>query len=151
LLAPVYSNTPIDKRWGLPAPSGSHQCLDLGEEEYTKGRPHPMIDPEARIQLIREQAADPEVAVILVDVVLGYGSHPDPAALMAPVFEEVIAGGSGPAVIAYVLGTDQDPQGFAAQRALLAQVGCITPDTAARAALAAAAISSRKPSLIGAL
>jgi FdrA protein len=151
LLGPVYSNTPIDKRWGLPAPPGSHQCLDLGEEEYTKGRPHPMIDPEARIELIREQAAEPDVAVILVDVVLGYGSHPDPASLMAPVFEEVIAGGSGPAVVAYVLGTDQDPQGFSAQRVLLEQVGCITPDTAARAALAAAAISSRQPSLIGAL
>jgi FdrA protein len=151
LLGPVYSNTPIDKRWGLPAPPGSHQCLDLGEEEYTRGRPHPMIDPEARMELIREQGADPDVAVILVDVVLGYGSHPDPAGLMAPVFEEVIAGGSGPAVVAYVLGTDQDPQGFRAQRVLLEQVGCITPDTAARAALAAAAISSRQPSLIGAL
>ena len=54
-------------------------CLDLGEEEYTKGRPHPMIDPEARIELLREQAADPAVAAILLDVVLGYGAHPDPA------------------------------------------------------------------------
>jgi FdrA protein len=146
LLGPVYSNTPIDRRWGLPAPDGCHQCLDLGEEEFTKGRPHPMIDPEARIELIREQATDPRVAVILVDVVLGYGSHPDPAGLMAPVLEEVMAG--GPQVVAYVLGTDQDPQDFSAQRALLQQVGCITPDTAARAALAAAAIAARRPELV---
>jgi FdrA protein len=151
LLGPVYSNTPIDKRWALPTPPGSHQCLDLGEEEYTRGRPHPMIDPEARMELIRLQAADPDVAVILVDVVLGYGSHPDPASLMAPLFESIIAsgpGGSGPAVVAYVLGTEQDPQGFTTQRTLLQEVGCITPDTAARAALAAAAIAARQPALI---
>jgi FdrA protein len=70
---------------------------------------------------------------------------------MAPVFEEVRAGGSGPVVVAYVLGTDQDPQGFSAQRATLQEVGCVTPDTAALAALAAAAIASRQPNLIKAL
>jgi FdrA protein len=148
LLGPVYSNTPIDKRWTLPAPAGSHQCLDLGEEEYTRGRPHPMIDPEARIELIREQAADPEVAVLLLDVVLGYGSHPDPAGLLAPVLQDAIAGGSGPAVVAYVLGTDHDPQGFSLQRSRLEEAGCVIPDTAARAAVAAAAIASRRPELI---
>jgi FdrA protein len=148
LLGPIYSNTPIDKRWKLPAPVGSHQCLDLGEEEYTRGRPHPMIDPEARIELIRQQAADPDVAVILVDVVLGYGSHPDPAGLLAPVLQDAIADGTGPAVVAYVLGTNHDPQGFSWQRGRLEEAGCVTPETAARAALAAAAIAIRQPELI---
>jgi FdrA protein len=68
----VHSNTPINKAWGLPAPADSHQCLDLGEEEYTRGRPHPMIDPEARLELLGRHAADPKVAVIILDVVLGY-------------------------------------------------------------------------------
>ncbi|HEY5878899.1 MAG TPA: hypothetical protein VIU11_08310, partial [Nakamurella sp.] len=55
----VRSNTPIIPAWGLPAPPGSHQCLDLGEEEYTRGRPHPMIDPQARIELLERHSADP--------------------------------------------------------------------------------------------
>ncbi|MDQ1364983.1 MAG: FdrA protein [Acidimicrobiaceae bacterium] len=151
LVGEVYSNTPIDKRWGLPAPAGSHICLDLGEEEYTKGRPHPMIDPEARIELMRQAGAEPCVAVILIDVVLGYGSHPDPAGLLAPVAREVMAGGDGPQVVAYVLGTEGDPQGLEDQRRKLRDAGCIVPATAARAALAAAALAIRKPDLVGAL
>ena len=74
----VRSNTPIHKDWGLPAPPDVHQCLDLGEEEYTRGRPHPMIDPEARIELLREHAADPHVAAVILDVVLGHGVPPRP-------------------------------------------------------------------------
>jgi FdrA protein len=144
----VYSNTPIDKAYRLPAPAGAHTCLDLGEEEYTKGRPHPMIDPEARIERMRQEGTDPEVAVVLIDVVLGYGSHPDPAGRLAPVVREVMAGGAGPQVVAYVLGTDGDPQGFREQQATLRQAGCIVPATAARAALAAAAIATRKPDLV---
>ena len=83
-LGPVWSNTPLDKRHRVPAPPGAHVCLDLGEEEYTSGRPHPMIDPEARLEVLRDVAEEPDVAVVLLDVVLGYGSHPDPAALLAP-------------------------------------------------------------------
>jgi FdrA protein len=151
LVGPVYSNTPIDHRWGLPAPAGTHTCLDLGEEEYTKGRPHPMIDPEARIELMRQAGADPCVAVILIDVVLGYGSHPDPAGLLAPVAREIISEGDGPQVVAYVLGTDGDPQGLEDQRRKLRDAGCIVPATAARAALAAAALAVRNPDLVCAL
>src|SRR3954453_19317692 len=125
LLGPIYSNTPIDKRYGLPAPEHAHICLDLGEEEYTKGRPHPMIDPEARVELMREEGRSSETAVVLVDVVLGHGSHPDPAGQLAPVCAEIIDGGAGPQVVAYVLGTEGDPQGFAGQQAKLRDVGCI--------------------------
>jgi FdrA protein len=148
ILGPVYSNTPIRKGWGLPAPDGAHVCLDLGEEEFTKGRPHPMIDPEARLEHLRGEGAKPDVAVVLLDVVLGYGSHPDPAEVFAPVCADIRAGGRGPAVVAYVLGTDADPQGLTRQRAALAEAGCIVPPTAGRAALAAAALAARRPELV---
>ena len=145
-LGPVYSNTPLDSDFGLPAPTGSHTCLDLGEEEYTKGRPHPMIDPEARIELLREQGTDPDVAVIILDVVLGYGAHDDPAGELAPVCAEVSADG-GPLVVVYVLGTEGDPQGFDTQRRAFTNAGCVVTETAARASLAATAITSRDPEL----
>ena len=148
ILGPVYSNTPIRKGWGLPAPDGAHVCLDLGEEEYTKGRPHPMIDPEARIEHLRVEGARPDVAVVLVDVVLGYGAHDDPAGRLAPVCADIRAGGAGPAVVAYVLGTDNDPQGLAGQRRKLVEAGCIVPQTAGRAALAAAALAGRRADLV---
>ncbi|MEO7006240.1 MAG: hypothetical protein ABI275_05415 [Terrimesophilobacter sp.] len=147
VLGKVWSNVPIDPELGLPAPHGSHQCLDLGEEEYTKGRPHPMIDPEARVALLREHGQDPQVAAIILDVVLGHGANADPAGVFAPVCQEVMADG-GPQIIAYVLGTDQDPQGFADQREQLVRAGCLVTETAARASLAAAAIATRDASLL---
>ena len=145
LLGAVYSNIPLEASRALPAPPGAHVCLDLGEEEYTRGRPHPMIDPAARIEIMQEQAFGPEVAVVLLDVVLGYGSHPDPAGQVAGVCAEIIA--SGAAVVAYVLGTAADPQGLDAQRARLHQAGVIVTLTAARAARTAAAIAARQPGL----
>ncbi|GAA5164154.1 acyl-CoA synthetase FdrA [Pseudonocardia eucalypti] len=147
-LGPVHSNTPLDPSLGLPVPAGAHSCLDLGEEEYTKGRPHPMIDPEARIALLREQGADPAVAAIVLDVVLGHGAHADPAAALAPVCAEITAGG-GPKIISYVLGTDLDPQGYAEQRRRFEAAGCLVTETAARASLAAAALATRRPELAG--
>jgi FdrA protein len=147
VLGPVYSNTPLDKKLVVPAPAGQHICLDLGEEEYTKGKPHPMIDPEARIALLREQGRDHEVAAILLDVVIGYGSHTNPAAQLAPACAEIHRNG-GPQVVAYVLGTEQDPQGFDSQRHILEEAGCVVTETAARATLAAAAIARRDVSIV---
>ena len=151
VLGPVYSNTPLDPSLAVtdpPGPPGAHVCLDLGEEEYTRGRPHPMIDPEARIEVLREQAADPSVAAIILDVVLGYGAHPDPGAELAPVCAEIVGGG-GPKVITYILGTDQDPQDLAAQRRTFTEAGCLVTETAARASLAAAALATRAPEVAG--
>ncbi len=145
-IGPIGSNTPLEPAWALPGPVGAHVCLDLGEEEYTRGRPHPMIDPEARIELLAEQATDPTVAVVAMDVVLGDGSHPDPAGVLAPVAAEVVAAGA--AVISYVLGTARDPQGFDDQRRILREAGCIVAETAARSALAAAAVVNRDPALV---
>jgi FdrA protein len=146
-LGPVWSNTPLDKRHRVPAPAGSHTCLDLGEEEYTKGRPHPMIDPEARLERLRDLGGEGDIAVVLLDVVLGYGSHPDPAAVLAPACAE-LAGPDGPRVVVYLLGTDGDPQGLDRQRAAFAAAGAIVAPTGARAALAAAAIARRNPTIV---
>jgi FdrA protein len=146
VLGPVYSNTPIDEDLSLPAPDGTHVCLDLGEEEFTKGRPHPMIDPQARVGLLREHGHDPRVAAIVLDVVLGYGAHPDPAAELAPACAEVIADG-GPQVVVHVLGTDADLQGYEKQRRAFTDAGCLVTRTAARASLAAAALATRTPEL----
>jgi FdrA protein len=146
VLGPVWSNTPLDDALAVPAPPSSHVCLDLGEEEYTRGRPHPMIDPEARLEHLREQGADPEVAVIVLDVVLGYGSHPDPAGELAAECARITADG-GPRVVVYVLGTEGDPQGLDAQRRAFRAAGCLVTETAARASFAAAAIARREPAL----
>lgn len=148
-LGPVWSNTPVDKRYGLPAPDGASVCLDLGEEEYTQGRPHPMIDPQARVEMLQGLLGRTDVAVVLLDVVLGHGSHADPAGVLAPVLRELRDqdGGTGPQVAAYVLGTEADPQGYARQVQTLVEAGCLVTETAARAALAAAAIAARDPAV----
>jgi FdrA protein len=140
-LGPVYSNIPLRPDLGLPAPPGAHICLDLGEEEYTKGRPHPMIDPAARREIMREQAFGADIAAVLLDVVLGYGSHPDPAGEIAGICADIVAAGA--AVVGYVLGAHADQQGLDRQRATLAEAGAIVTESAAQAARTAAAIAVR--------
>jgi FdrA protein len=146
-LGPVHSNTPLREGWGLPAPPGCHACLDLGEEEFTRGRPHPMIDPAARSELILREGRQPSTAVVLLDVVLGHGAHPDPAGVLAPACAEVRALDAAPQVVAYVLGTGRDPQGYQGQCRTLREAGCLMAPTGARAALLAAAIAARRPEL----
>jgi FdrA protein len=146
-LGPVWSNTPLDESYHVPAPDGAHVCLDLGEEEYTMGRPHPMIDAEARLEQLAEAHARDDVAVVLLDAVLGHGAHPDPASVLAPACAALARPG-GPAVVVYVLGTDRDPQGFERQCGAFRDAGCLVAPTAARAALGAAAIALRRPALV---
>jgi len=146
-LGPVHSNEPLREERTVPAPPGAHVLLDLGAEEYTRGVPHPMIDLGTRLDLLRAQADDPALAVVLLDVVLGYGSHEDPAGRLAPLCAELMAGG-GPQVVAYVLGTEGDPQVYSRQKAALEAAGCIVPATNARAAHAAAALALRRPELV---
>jgi FdrA protein len=144
----VHSNTPLSPDLSIAsAGEASHICLDLGEEEYTRGRPHPMIDPAARINLILDHGHRPETAVVLLDVVLGYGSHPDPAGALAEACANVSSIENGPQVVAYLLGTDIDPQDVVRQRQILEDAGCIVAPTNARAAMMAAAIASRNPSI----
>ena len=142
----VYSNTPLRPEWTLQAaPVGGHLCLDLGEEEYTRNRPHPMIDPGARIELIERESRAAETAVVLIDVVLGHGSHSDPAALLAPACAAVTASEGGPQIVAYVLGTDADPQDLDRQRRQLEEAGCLVAPTNSRAAMLAIAVAARAP------
>jgi FdrA protein len=106
-----------------------------------------MLDPAARVEHIRREADDPSTAVILLDVVLGHGSHPDPASILAPACADATRRSGGPAVVAYVLGTDADPQGLAGQRGRLAEAGCLLAPTGARAALMSTALSRRQPTV----
>lgn len=125
----VYTNTPLDKAWALanPMQSQEHTIVDLGEDVFTVGRLHPMLDNDLRIRRLRQEAADPEVAVILLDVVLGYGAHPDPASEFAPAIAEAIAmarrQGRHLEVVVTVIGTADDPQDVRRQSEQLRAAG----------------------------
>ena len=114
----------------------AHSLIDLGDDEYTRGRPHPMIDPALRNDLLAKTLTDPDVAVVLLDVVIGYGAHADPAGLIALVVEA--AAKSRPLVVASITGTDADPQGYSRQAALLRAAGVIVAGCNAQAASLAA-------------
>ncbi len=128
-LPAVYSNAPLDKRFKLEKATVSqgHTIIDLGEDEFTVGRLHPMMDNELRIKRLLQEAADPQTALILLDVVLGYGAHPDPAGELAPAIRQAIeiaaAEDRSLEVIAVVVGTDEDPQNLAGQVEQLAAAG----------------------------
>jgi succinyl-CoA synthetase alpha subunit len=121
-----------------------HVLLDLGDDEFTVGRPHPMIDCRLRNERIVAAAEDPSTAVILLDLVLGYGAHPDPAGETAPAIEEArrraAADGRSVAVVASVCGTPADPQGLERQEARLRAAGVLLAPTNAAAARAAAQV-----------
>jgi FdrA protein len=97
---------------------GLCDLVDFGDDEYTTGRAHPMIDPSLRLERLAAVAADPETGVVLMDVVLGHGAEPDPAASLAPAIR-----GIRPAVVITVVGTAHDPQGLDRQVAELAEAG----------------------------
>ena len=90
---------------------------------------------------------DVQIAAVLLDVVLGYGSHSDPAALLAPACA-ALAGPDGPRVVVYLLGTDGDPQDLSRQRSAFREAGALVAPTGARAALAAAAVARRDASIV---
>ncbi len=118
--------------------------LDLGADEYTVGRAHPMLDAALRVEEIERAAKEPDSAVLLVDVVLGHGAASDPAGDIAPALEaarrHAQAHGRGLAVVASVVGTAADPQGLAAQTARLEAAGAWVLPSNAQAARAAACI-----------
>jgi FdrA protein len=113
-----------------------HKFVDLGDDEYTRGRPHPMIEPEIRNHHVARAMANSEVGLVLVDVVLGYGAHENPAGILLKVVR-----GAKP-VIASVTGTEQDPQVWSRQVALLRDAGVLVAASNAHAAELAAAVVS---------
>jgi FdrA protein len=156
-LGPVHSNIPLRPQWrvGPPGPNGPggfnevyrsgpwHTMIDFGDDELTAGRPHPMIDQRLRLDRLAAEAADPATAVIMLDVVLGHGAHPDPAAELAPAIAAARAarvasaegsvsasgsggaGGSGSelAVVVSLVGARSDPQRLTAQATALVAAG----------------------------
>ncbi|MEE9561672.1 MAG: acyl-CoA synthetase FdrA [Thermoanaerobaculia bacterium] len=123
-LTPLYSNVPISgvERLTDPTRSQGHTILDLGSDELTVGRLHPMMDQQLRIDRLHQEAADPEVGLLLIDVVLGYGAHPDPAAELVPAIEE-IRRRREVEIVAVVIGTDEDQQEISSQIERLTAAG----------------------------
>lgn len=128
-----------------------HVVLDLGAEEFTSGRPHPMIDPQLRNRLIVDIAHRPELAVVLCDVILGWGSHPDPALALARAWNEAkkkaLAQGRHMLCIAAVCGTPEDPQGYDEQCRILRENDIIPADNNAQAVRMAMAIGGVRTKL----
>jgi len=125
---------------GGDAASAAHRVIDLGDDIYTVGRPHPMIDGTVRREWIAREAADPTTAVILLDVVLGYGAHGDPAGELVPAIEGARA--RGVAVVASVCGTDTDRQGLGRQVEALRRAGVLVLPSNAQAARLAGRIAA---------
>lgn len=139
-ISPLYSNAPAGNAKSLAGKEGDgHIFIDLGEDEFTVGRPHPMIDFSLRNQHILDAANDPATAVILLDVVLGYGSHPDPAGELGDVIK--VASRTA-IVIASITGTEKDPQKREHTRKTLEAAGAIVMETNAAACSVAGGVSN---------
>ena len=138
-LGEIYSNIPLTPECKLPVKGKSYKnsAIDLGDDEYTVGRPHPMIDSYTRQQLILEEAMDLEVAVLLLDVVLGYGSNSDPAGSLLSEIEKAKQifkeRGQHLCVAACICGTKADPQDYEDQKKRLEQAGVVVMPSNAQA------------------
>jgi FdrA protein len=128
-LGPIASNTPLQAAWTLGADlqAPGHLMIDFGDDRLTAGRPHPMIDQSLRLERIAQEGSDPACAVLLLDVVLGYGAHPDPATQLAPAIAAARDGarrdGRDLAVVVSLVGSRSDPQGRDATALALVAAG----------------------------
>jgi hypothetical protein len=152
-LGAVYTNARVPGVLPLSAPGCElgHACIDMGEDEFTKGKPHPMLEPIICRERILLEASRPQAAVLLIDVVLGYGAHADPAGVLSPILQkardEAAAEDRGLAVIAHVCGTDKDPQVRENQVKKLGRSGVIVPNSNAEAARLACRIAKGRGSM----
>ncbi|MEW6228148.1 MAG: acyl-CoA synthetase FdrA [Bacillota bacterium] len=127
----VYSNVAWkpELRLADPEESRAHTCIDMGDDYFTRGRPHPMLEPGLRVPRYLAEAREPDVGILLFDVVLGYGCHPDPAGVMAEAVREAsnIArrGGRKLVQVAVLVGASGDPQGPSQQEKVLRDAGAI--------------------------
>jgi succinyl-CoA synthetase alpha subunit len=141
---PTAGNRPLENNWK----SQENTIIDMGDDEFTQGRPHPMIDPSLRDARIRDEVADPTTAVVLFDVVLGYGASDDPTAGLLGVIgsskAKASAAGRTVAFVGYVCGTDLDPQDRNQVVAGLKSAGVLVASSNAEAATWSAAIISER-------
>ncbi|MGC4098172.1 MAG: acyl-CoA synthetase FdrA [Nitrospira sp.] len=146
-LGQISSNTPVEPGDRLVDvwTSRAHTVVDLGDDVFTRGRPHPMIDHRLRNERLIKEATDPETAVILLDVVLGYGSHADPAGEIVPVVhkarEVAHKAGRDLVIVGFVCGTAGDPQNLARQETALREAGVILAESNAQAVRMAIAVA----------
>lgn len=121
----------------------AHLVLDLGDDRFTVGRPHPMIDPTVRLEMLRAAGADPRTALIVLDVVLGHGAAEDPAGDLATAIAEIGARPDAPKILAFVVGTQSDPQGRERQEQVLRHAGAhVAGSSTAAVRIAAATLST---------
>jgi FdrA protein len=132
----VISNVPVPGASAMSDAPGGHVMIDLGDDEFTRGRPHPMFEPSVRDAPLAAALADPKVGVVMLDLVLGYGGHPDPAGHLANFLGNRE---SRPHIVASVTGTDADPQRRDAQVRKLEDAGVVVFDSNAEATEAAIA------------
>ena len=150
-LGPIRSNTSSDGDLGLPddLTGEGHLVIDFGDDRLTRGRPHPMIDNTLRVARILAEGSDPTCAVIVLDVVLGHGAHPDPAAELASAVTQArataAAAGRELAVVVSLTGTPADPQGLDRQALALQAAGASVHLSNAEAARAAADLIDAQP------
>ncbi len=142
----VYSNAPLPSEPVLPDSTKSYQhtAVDLGEEEFTVGRPHPMIDNDLRIRRLLQDARDSETAVIMLDVVIGYGAHPDPASELGNAVEGARKLRQDLLFVASVTGTEDDPQSLSRTTSTLERAGVIVCNSNSAAARLSGLIVSGK-------
>jgi hypothetical protein len=139
---PVSSNVPVPGATALTGAPAGHALIDLGDDQFTRGRPHPMIEPAVRDAPLAAALGDANVGVVLLDVVLGYGGHPDPAGHLA---QGLGRRRDGVAIVASVTGTDADPQPRSEQVKKLEGAGVLVADSNADAtALALAAVGTMR-------
>ena len=126
-LSPIYSNVPIRSEQELENPlnSKAHTILDLGEDTFTVGRLHPMMDNDLRLRRMKQEAEDKQVGVILLDVVLGEGAHPNPASELASAIAAHRKARKDLEFVTLVIGTDEDPQLIDEQIAQLTKAGAV--------------------------
>jgi FdrA protein len=140
---PIYSNIPLKPEWRLSEGHEGqvlgHCAIDFGADEYTRGRPHPMIDPSLRLKRLLEEARKPQVRVILLDIVLGYCAHPDPASVYTPAIltarQQAWQAGRPLTFVISLCGTEGDPQCLSIQADRFREAGAEVFTSNADAAL----------------
>jgi len=147
-IGPIASNIPLQPEWALAKGETfrGHTALDLGSDEFTRGRPHPMIDPTISLQYLAKAAEDPETAVILLDIVLGFCAQQNPASVYSPAIiqakEKAKVAGCTLPIIVSLCGTEGDPQRLSLQRTALEAAGAMVFESNEMAARAAALLVS---------